>query len=69
MLDLFAEFKVLVDADCIIMSHSSFSYAAHFMAPHQPHCGMLAKDCTNETVQQRPAVTYKLNMGRFKIDN
>jgi hypothetical protein len=66
-LDLFAEFKILVDSECLIMSKSSLSYAAHFMAAHQPHCGMLVNDCSKKTVLQRN-VNYRLIVNLFKID-
>ena len=66
-LDLFAEFKVLVDAECIIMSRSSLSYAAHFTAL-QPHCGLLVDDCSSVTVEQRN-LNYDMTVSTWKRSN
>ena len=64
-LALFAELKILVDSKCIIMSWSSLNYVAHVMSM-QPHCGLLAPECTNSSVVQ-PFRKYNLKIAKWTL--
>jgi hypothetical protein len=64
MLDLFAELSILVEADCLILSESSFSYAAYVLS-RQPACGVLVQECNDETVKQVGNLRYGTAKGRW----
>lgn len=49
---VWADFKILMDATCLVVGRSGFSLLAMHMAPRQPHCAVNFQQCTEASVQE-----------------
>ena len=77
-LDVYAELVVLIDAMCLIMAWSKFSYIAHYIGL-APRCGIYVKDCDFDdqngnamTSQKRVTLEhheYRYELGRFYLSS
>ena len=47
---VWSELRILMDATCIVMSHSKFSYMGAELSPQQPRCAVLFDECDEPTV-------------------
>ena len=49
---VWADFKILMDATCLVVGKSGFSLLAMHMSPIQPHCAVAFNKCTLESVRE-----------------
>ena len=49
---VWGELKVLIDAQCLVMSRSKFSTLAMELSPQQPRCAVYFDDCNSEKVNE-----------------
>jgi hypothetical protein len=54
--NVWGELKVLIDATCLVMSHSKFSTLAWELSDQQPRCAVYFDDCDEDRVQQAVSV-------------
>jgi hypothetical protein len=50
--NVWGELKVLIDATCLVMSHSKFSTLAWELSAQQPRCAVYFDDCDQDRIQQ-----------------
>ena len=48
--DVFGELKVLIDATCLVMSRSKFSFIGSELSPQQPRCAIMFNECSDANV-------------------
>lgn len=49
-LNVYGELKVLIDATCLVMSRSKFSYIGLMLSPQQPRCAIMFDECSDKAV-------------------
>jgi hypothetical protein len=49
---IWGDFKALMDATCLVVGRSGFSYLSQHMARQQPRCALMFNDCPIEKVRQ-----------------
>jgi hypothetical protein len=49
---IWGDFKALMDATCLVVGRSGFSYLSQHLARQQPRCALMFNDCTIGKVKQ-----------------